>query len=241
MAANVTLTTAGPLWAGLAAEKAAVVPANSEHALYYEIDTGAAGLTNPWFIWNGSAWVAYSGFPATSPGGTNTPVTGVPGSMVRSRATLNSVSPGVIAAAGDYTAGDVLNNSAVTGLPWIFTVARAAGGGILVQKGLITCSVAGLVPRFRLHLFNALPTVLQADNVAFLLDADDRNSYIGFIDFPAMSTSGSSEISWSEADLQWIGVTGAATTLWGVLQTLDTFTNESAGMTMDIYLTGVQS
>lgn len=235
MAANVTLTTAGPLWAGLAADKAAVVPANAEHTLFYEIDTGL------WYIWNGSAWVAYVAPAAAGGSGSNTPVTGVPGSMVRTRGTLNSVSPGVIAAAGDYAAGDVLNNSAVTGLPWIFSVGRAAGGGILIQKVLVTCSVAALVPRFRLYLFNALPTVLQADNAAFLLDADDRNAYIGYIDLPAMQTSGSSEISWAEADLQWIGVTGAATTLWGVLQTLDGITNESAGMTMDIYLTGVQS
>lgn len=235
MAANVTLTTNGPLWAGTAAEKSAVVPANNEHALYYEIDTGL------WYIWSVNAWVAYAAPGPAGGSGSNTPVTGVPGSMIRARGTLNSVSPGVIAAAGDYSAGDVLNNSTVTGLPWIFTVGRAAGGGILIQKVLITCNDAAIVPRFRLHLFNALPGTLQADNVAFLLAAADRNAYLGYIDMPAMQTSGSSELSWSESDLQWIGVTGAATTLWGVLQTLDTFTNEAAGMTMDIYLTGVQS
>lgn len=246
MAANVTLTLMGPLWSGLASEKAAVKPANGEHALYYETDTGAAGLTNPWFIWQDSAWVAFVGFPFAAGsgggGGPATPATGVPGSIVRIRSTLNSVSPGVIAAAGDYTAGDVLNNSTSAGLAWIApSIARLAAAGILVQKVLITCSVAALVPRLRLHMFNAVPGTLQNDNVAFVLAAADRDKYIGYIDMPAMSTSGSSELSWSEADIQWIGKTAADANLYFVLQTLDSFTNESAGMTIDVYFTGVQN
>lgn len=246
MAASVTLTLDGPVWAGLASEKAAVVPAaignSSQRVLYYETDTGAAGLTNPWFIWTGAAWVAFMGFPASPGSGGTVPVTGVPGTITRVRATLNSVSPGVIAAAGDYAAGDVLNDSTTAGHAWVFpSLTRLAASGILIQKVLITCSVAALVPRFRLHLWNTVPSVLQNDNVAFLLDLDDRAIYLGYIDMPAMQTSGSSEISWSEVDLQWIGTSLAATSLYGVLQTLDGFTNESAGMTMDIFLTGVQS
>lgn len=236
MTANVTLTTAGPLWAGLAADKAAIAPANAEHALYYEIDTAL------WYIWNGSAWVAYAGPGPAGGSGSNTPATGVPGSIVRIRATLNSVSPGVIAAAGDYAAGDVLNNSTSAGLSWILpSIARLTAGGILVQKVLVTCSVAAMVPRFRLHMFTQAPSVLQNDNVAFLLDADDRAIYVGYIDMPALQTSGSSEISWSEADIQWIGATAATANLNFVLQTLDAFTNESAGMTIDVFFTGVQN
>jgi hypothetical protein len=121
------------------------------------------------------------------------------------------------------------------------SIARLTAGGFLAQKVLVTCSVAAMVPRFRLHVFSAVPSVLQNDNVAFLLDADDRAIYLGYIDMPALQTSGSSEISWSESDLQWIASTSGSANLNFVLQTLDAFTNESAGMTIDVFFTGVQS
>jgi hypothetical protein len=195
---------------------------------------------NAVYEWNGSTWQLYG--PMGGSSGGNTPATGVPGSIARIRATLNSVSPGVIAAAGDYAAGDVLNDSTTAGHAWVLpSIARLTAGGFLAQKVLITCSVAAMVPRFRLHVFSAVPSVLQNDNVAFLLDADDRAIYLGYIDMPAMQTSGSSEIGWSESDLQWIAQTGATANLNFVLQTLDAFTNESAGMTIDVFFTGVQS
>jgi hypothetical protein len=190
--------------------------------------------------WNGTSWQLYG--PMNGGGGSGTPATGVPGSIVRVRATLNGVSPGVIAAAGDYTAGDVLNDSTSAPHAWILpSIARLTAGGILAQKVLVTCSVAALVPRFRLHVFSAVPSILQNDNAAFVLDADDRAIYLGYIDMPAMQTSGSSEISWSESDLQWIAQTSGSANLYFVLQTLDSFTNESAGMTIDVFMTGVQS
>lgn len=219
---------------GTDAERQAMSPGAG--AQFFAYDTGLG-----WVRTGEDTWVTSPFVPGASGGG-STPATGVPGTVARVRATLNSVSPGVIAAAGDYAAGDVLNNSAVTGLPWIFPgAARIAGAGGVAQKILITASVAALVPRFRWHFFNALPTVLQADNAAFLLDADDRAKYLGYVDMPAMQTSGSSEVSWSEADISWIFQTAAATSLWAVLQTLDAFTNESAGMTIDAYLTAVQN
>jgi hypothetical protein len=195
---------------------------------------------NAVYEWNGSTWQLYG--PMGGASGSNTPATGVPGSIARIRATLNSVSPGVIAAAGDYAAGDVLNDSTTAGHAWVLpSIARLTAGGFLAQKVLITCSVAAMVPRFRLHVFSAVPSVLQNDNVAFLLDADDRAIYLGYIDMPAMQTSGSSEIGWSESDLQWIASTSGSANLNFVLQTLDAFTNESAGMTIDVFFTGVQS
>lgn len=201
-------------------------------ALFYDETLDAV------YEWNGSTWQVFS--PMSGGGGT--PATGVPGSIVRIRATLNSVSPGVIAAAGDYTAGDVLNDSTTAPHAWVLpSIARLTGAGILVQKVLVTSSVAAMVPRLRLHVFSAVPSVLQNDNAAFLLDADDRAIYLGYVDLPAMQTSGSSEISWAEADLQWIAATNGSANLYFVMQTLDSFTNESAGMTMDVFVTGVQS
>lgn len=192
------------------------------------------------YEWNGSSWQLYG--PMGGASGGNTPATGVPGSIVRCRATLAGVSPGVIAAAGDYTAGDVLNNSTSAGVAWQMPgVGRLASGGMIAQKLLMTLSVAAITARFRLHFFNAAPTVVQNDNAALLLDLDDRASYIGFQDMPAMQTTGSSEYCWSELDMQWITQLGAATNFWFFVQTLDGITNESAGMTMDIFMTGVQS
>lgn len=164
----------------------------------------------------------------------------VSGDIQRVRATLNSVSPGVIAAAGDYAAGDVLNNSASAGVAWQFPdIARNQAGGI-ATKVLVTCSVAAMVPRLRLHVFNEAPTVVQNDNAAFLFDADDRAKYLGYIDLPALQTSGSSEVSWAEADLQWSFGT-VTQKLWFVMQTLDAFTNESAGMTIDVHVEVVEA
>ena len=153
-------------------------------------------------------------------------------------ATLDGAAP-VIAAAENYTAGDVLNDSVTAGNAFLIpNAARAAGLGGVIEKILITSSVEGMVPRFRLHVFDSLPTVLQDDNVALVLDEDDRSAYLGFIDMPPMQTSGSSEFSWTQLiDRFPFKCAAGATDLWFVLQTLDTFTNEVAGMTFTIQFT----
>lgn len=154
----------------------------------------------------------------------------------RIRATLNSVSPGVLAAAGDYAALDVMNESASAGHAWILpSIARNAGEGGTIRTVVITASVAGAVPRLRMHLWSAVPTVLQNDNVAFLADLDDRATYQGYVDLPALQTSGSSEISWAVADqIAHKFQTLADANMYFVLQTLDPFTNEAASMTVDV-------
>lgn len=191
---------------------------------FYETNTGL------WFIYNGSAWVAFTG---DGGGGAER--------LKRVRATTNSVSPGVIAAAGDYTALDVLNHSTSAGLAWIApSIARAAGTGGTIVQVRATLSVAAVVVRLRLHMFNAVPTVLQNDNVALVLDLDDRAAYLGVIDLEALHTSGSSEYAWAEAREPFPFQTNADANLYFVVQTLDSFTNETAGMTLDIALTAEQ-
>lgn len=155
---------------------------------------------------------------------------------LRLRATLNGSSPGTIAAAGDYAAGDVLNNSTSAGTFWLHTgIARYAGAGGWIDKSVVTFSVAALVPRLRRHLFNADPTVIQNDNVALLLDADDRAAYLGPMDYEPLQTSGSSEISWATCNTPFRFCTNADANLRSVFQTLDAFTNESANMTQDVH------
>lgn len=169
-------------------------------------------------------------------------ITAVPPPTVRVRATLNSASPGTIAAAGDYTAGDVINQSTSAGVSWVIpSAARSSGRGGHIKKVLMTCSVAAMVPRTRIHLFNSAPTVLQNDNVALVLDLDDRAAYLGYIDMPALQTSGSSEFSFALNDaLEHAFQTSGSANLNFVLQAIDAFTNESASMTIDIYFTIAQ-
>lgn len=202
-------------------------------AVFFAHDTGIT------WVYTGTGWVTD---PSSSGSGAGTPASGVPGATTRVRATLNAVSPGIIAAAGDYVAGDVLNQSTTVGVHWVLpSIARVIGSGGLIYKILANVSVAAMVPRLRLHLFNAVPTVLQNDNVALLLDLDDRNKYVGYIDLPAFQTSGSSEFAWAEADISWVFNTALDRNLYMVVQTLDAFTNESAGMTLDFVVTAVQT
>jgi len=150
-------------------------------------------------------------------------------------ATLNGTSP-EIAAAGDYAAGDVLNDSASAGHAWVIpNAARAAGRGGIIEKVLVTCDVEGMIPRFRLHMFNALPGNLNNDNVALVLNEDERDNYLGFIDMPPLQTTGSSQFSWSQLiDRFPFKCPAGVTDLWFILQTLDAFTNEVAGMIVDV-------
>lgn len=152
----------------------------------------------------------------------------------RVSATLNGAAP-AIAAAGDYAALDVLNDSASAGHVGVLPV-RAYSG--LILKVVMTLSVAAATPRLRLFFFSSIPTVLQNDNAAFLLDADDRGAYLGYMDLPALSTSGSSEISWAQTtDPFSFACASGDPHLYFVVQTLDAFTNESAGMTATLTAT----
>ncbi len=141
-----------------------------------------------------------------------------------------------VAAAGDYTALDIMSDSATNtvGAPWKFTgLGRVASGTGTIVGGKIETSVEGFVPRTRLWLFNAQPGTTSEldDNAVFYIDLDDRAKLMSYIDFPAMADVG--EFSFAQVtDLNRQFVSDSNGDVWGVLQLLDAATNESAGMSV---------
>lgn len=152
--------------------------------------------------------------------------------------TLNGVNPGVIAAAGNYDANDILSQSASNGvgLHWVFDAIAPTGGAGFITKALITCSATGLLCRFRLHLFNAVPTGELDDNAAMSIVIADRAKWIGYLDFPAMANLGTMSAAMNDTVRFKFDCASADDALYGVLVTLDAETNEAAGMTVAITL-----
>jgi hypothetical protein len=146
-----------------------------------------------------------------------------------------------IAAAGDYAANDILSDSTSAGVAWLFTgLARYSGGTGTIYRANITGSVDALVPRLRLWLFNANPSGSTLnDNAAFSIAAADRTKILGYIDFPAMIDAGAVSYTQNITDRLGFAAVGSAN-IYGILQTLDAFTNEAASMTVTITLFAVQ-
>lgn len=153
------------------------------------------------------------------------------------QATLNALAP-VIAAAGDYTAGDVLSDAVTdtTGHPFVFAgAARTAGGGGWIVRLMLTLSVDAAVPRTRWWFFNAAPTTTeQDDNAAFDLTVADRTKLVGYIDLPALADAGHVAVAQNISDKLAYRCAGSGTSLFSICQTLDAFTNEAAGMTATV-------
>jgi hypothetical protein len=152
-----------------------------------------------------------------------------------------------IAAAGDYAANDVVSESASAGTAWTFSgMGRANGAAGTIRRAKILLSKAAamgltLAARCRLRFYNAVPTCVLNDNAANtgVLHAD-RASYVGCIDFPALSSDGGTP----EATLT-LGQSNVPidfkcadtdTALYGVLTFLDAEANETASMICTIDL-----
>jgi hypothetical protein len=151
----------------------------------------------------------------------------------------------IIAAAGNYAAGDVVSNDADAGEgdPWIFTgIARESGGSGTITKATLECSEDSVVARVRLWLFNAVPTTTEMDdNEAFNYDADDAGKFIGWITFPALVDAGEVSVAFTkDGDLPLPFKCVGSANLWGITQFLDAETNETASMTFRLKLMGIQ-
>lgn len=141
-----------------------------------------------------------------------------------------------------YAANDAILANA--GGPMEFlNVARTAGAGVTIHGALLfTNNVLLTATTYRLWLFRGTPTPahIAADNAAFTLDFDDRDSLIGYFDFLTGGTGG--DFVWRMGT--WMTeqpqpVKPTATSLFGLLQTLDAFTPLSA-QSWRIYLFGYQ-
>ncbi len=145
------------------------------------------------------------------------------------------VSKAIDASLGAYAANDVVNDDdcSTTATYWTFSgMANAVGGYGVIESATIFSESENISPRLTLILFNAAPTGELTDNSANTnpLPAD-RAKYVGEIDFPAMSAVSASVASVSFAGPSTVGglplfykCAAASTTLYGVLKTLDAFT-----------------
>lgn len=135
-----------------------------------------------------------------------------------------------------YAAGDVVANTdgdinVVTGLSNEIT------GGVVILGYRLMVNV-NAVPAgmdiFRIHLFNAPPTVI-ADNTAFALPAADSDKYLGCIETGVPADVG--DVLWTRGDnLNFPVLLDADMAVYAVLETRGAFTPASGGVfTVHLY------
>lgn len=125
---------------------------------------------------------------------------GVPNSGTGNVATLSSLHATTpttvtfIPAATSHTAGDAVDTAQTA-----FFVCNTAGKMVMICGA--TLGIESTFPQttnFRLHLFNAAPTVI-ADDAAFVVALADRSKYLGMIDLGVPIDLGST-LLWSEVN-----------------------------------------
>ena len=149
-----------------------------------------------------------------------------------------------LAAATDYTAEDVMSESASAGTVWTFAaIARANGGSGYITKAHAMWETTALTPKLTLYLFNAAPTTNLHDNVANTAPAyADLSQYVGKIEFPALEDLGgmseSMVVSSTAGELPLVfECATSADDLIGILVTQDAITGEVATKAMTVRLT----
>ena len=160
------------------------------------------------------------------------------------RGTLNGVDPGILAAAADYAALDVLSHSATVGVPWQFAdMARQAGRGGVITKMAVEASVEAFAAKYRLTLFHTAPTASELDdNLAGAITIAESRTIVAIIETTADSVD-LGTVSYGTITLAVPApyvCAAADTKLYGILQTVDAETNESAGMSLGVALTVIR-
>lgn len=165
-----------------------------------------------------------------------------------------------IVAAGNYTAGDVLSESATDtfGTAWVFGgIENRAGAGAHIDNAWIIFSGSGadaVTAVYKLWLFSNNPSTSELDdNAAKSFSAADMANFLGIITFQAAVDQGAVAVAMIDLTktpnpLHVVpinrnnalgvigGVNGGASRIWGVLEDTSGETNEAAGMTATITL-----
>jgi hypothetical protein len=150
-----------------------------------------------------------------------------------------------IAAAGNYTANDVLSNSATNGAgtDWDFLDCARSGGLSFEIRGVrFYCSAGGVALTPRLHLFTVAPTTSEMDdNAAFNLTTADRTGYKGYID-PLAAFADMGDFAYAQNDdlAKQITTENGDKGIYGILETKTDETGESANMTITVELEIIQ-
>lgn len=144
-----------------------------------------------------------------------------------------SASFGRPADAVPYTVGDVVsNNTATTTLMTFTDLLESAGGGVKIVGARIVTNQKSVVPAFRVHLFNVNNPTVSGDNLPHRELYADESKYVGFFDFPAMTTaadttnSTSSRATVSNINIPVEGASGSRN-IYALLETLTAFTPAS--------------
>ncbi len=145
------------------------------------------------------------------------------------------------AAAGDYSAADVVSNNVTDtlGLPnRVIGVVDTAGQPCILDSVSLTCDEDSILARFRMHWYNYAPLpadVEMDDNIAadWAKISAGREGYLGYTDLPAMADRGTAMSHSQAVSLRQELLTKADRDLWFVLEVLDAEANETAGMLLD--------
>ena len=150
-----------------------------------------------------------------------------------------------LAAAGNYSANDVMSESATVGTAWNFAnVVGKNGASGKIKSATINAETAAIVPAITLYLFNVLPTSVLNDGITntAILEADVAK-YVGRIDFPALEnlgTVGDANAVVTEADGGNVPFdfkcAAADVDLYGIAVTRDAEAGEVAGENLTIEL-----
>lgn len=135
--------------------------------------------------------------------------------------------------ANPYAAKDVIASDPTTPaqllFPDMFHVAFQ--GSFYIVKARIQTTQKTCTAKLRLHLFSAAPTAV-GDNVPYPMLYANRAIRLTPIDFPALATEDATASDSAEAfdkTIRHVVVGGNnATSIWGILETLDIFTPASA-------------
>lgn len=131
-----------------------------------------------------------------------------------------------------YAANDVVSNNTTTTTPITAAgVARVAGGSGYIVAARLWTDKKSIVPRFRVHLFNAVNPTLSGDNLPYQNKYADVGKRIASFDLAAMSTPAdttNSDMSGITDFTLRIPFVAVASDIYAVLETLDIFTPASA-------------
>lgn len=132
-----------------------------------------------------------------------------------------------------YALGDVVSNStSATTLMTFSGAGRSNANTGYITKARLLTSQATNTASFRLWLWNANNPTVAVDNAAYVFTYADDSKLVGYIDFPACSTSaGSGTGSFTQiTDTQRLAYVCAAadTALYGFLETRTAFTPANA-------------
>lgn len=130
-----------------------------------------------------------------------------------------------------YTALDTVSTTTAGGTVIQFAnIGRVNSASGFIKKARIATDQTTCIARFRLHLFSASPIAI-ADNAPFADLWAQRTSKMGAIDFAACATEGTGSTVASSLNTTVnlaFDCMPTDTNLYGLLETLDTFTPTSA-------------